>query len=165
MKIKVLSVIIGFTLFLTSCSSTKIDYDKSIDFSQYHTFAFFKKGLNHLKVPLKKKRFIVRTISEAMLQKGFTKSSHPDLIVNIFTKLHDRIDVYPGYYHPYHPFRRYRRARIEKTKEGTFYIDIVDVKQKKVIWSGSRYINLRGNDYKKFKTAIYKLLENFPPEK
>ena len=160
MKIKFLSVILLSSVLFTSCSSTKIDYDKSVNFNQYHTFAFFKKGLDHLKIPLKKKRFIVRTISEALLQKGFTKSSHPDLIVNVFTKLHDRIDVYPGYFYPFD-----HRSRIEKTKEGTFYIDIVDLKQKKVIWSGSRYINLRGNDYKKFKIAIYKLLENFPPQK
>ena len=160
MKIKILPFLLISFLLLTSCSSTKINYDKSVNFNQYHTFAFFKKGLDHLKIPIKKKRFIVRTLSEALLQKGFTKSSHPDLIVNVYTKLHDRIDVYPGYYSPYH-----RHARIEKTKEGTFYIDIVDLKLKKIVWSGSRYINLRGNDYKKFKIAIYKLLENFPPQK
>ncbi len=158
MKIKYLPVILVTFLLLTACSSTKINYDKSVDFNSYRTFAFYKKGLDHLKIPLKKKRFIIRTISEALLQKGFTKSSHPDFIVNIFTELHDRIDVYP--YFPYH-----RYARVKKTKEGTFYIDIVDLKKKKVVWSGSRYINLEGNDYKKFKTAIYKLLENFPPKK
>lgn len=157
MKIKLLSGFFLALILLTSCSSNKINYDKSVDFNQYRTFAFYKKGLDHLKIPLKKKRFIVRTISEAMLQKGFSKSSHPDLVINIFTKLHERIDIYPM------PYRR--RARIEKTKEGTFYIDIVDLKKKKIVWSGKRYINLKGNDYKKFKRAIYKLLENFPPQK
>lgn len=160
MKIKLLAGIFITFLLLTSCSSNKINYDKSVDFSQYKTFAFFKKGLDHLKIPIKKKRFVVKTISEALLQKGFTKSSHPDLIVNIYTKLHERVDVYPYYYSPYH-----RHVRVEKSKEGRLYIDIVDLKQKKVIWSGSRYINLKGNDYKKFEIAIYKLLENFPPQK
>ncbi len=148
------------TGFLSACSSTKIDYDKTIDFSRYHTFAFYKKGLDHLRLPAKKKRFVVKTISEALLDKGFTKYSHPDLIVNIFTDLHDRIDVYPRYYSPF-----YSRAFVEKSKEGTLFIDIVDLKQKKVIWSGSRYINLSGNDYKQLKKAIYKLLEHFPPKK
>ena len=160
MKIKLLSGILLTFLMLTSCSSSKINYDKSVDFSQYKTYAFFKKGLNHLKIPINKKRFVVRTISDALLNKGFTKSSHPDFIVNIYTKLHERIDVYPGYYSPYH-----RHVRVEKSKEGRIFIDIVDLRKKKVVWSGSRYINLRGNDYKKFKRAIYKLLENFPPKK
>ena len=161
MKFKLFMPAILFAFLLeTSCSSTKIKYDKSVDFSQYKTFAFFKKGLDHLKISAKKKRFVVRTISEALLQKGFTKSGRPDFIVNIYTDLHDRIDVYPHYYSPF-----YSRAYIEKSKEGTLFIDIVDLKQKKVIWSGSRYINLRGNDYKQFKRAIYKLLEKFPPKK
>jgi len=146
-------------ILLSACSANKIHYDKTVDFSQYHTFAFFKKGLDHLRLPGKKKRFVVKTISEALLQKGFTKSSHPDFIVNIFTDLHDRIDVYPNYYSPF-----YSRASIEKSKEGTLFIDIVDLQNKKVVWSGSRYINLSGNDYRELKRAIYKLLEAFPPK-
>jgi len=151
-------VLISF--LVTSCSSTKITYDKTVDFSQYKTFAFFKKGLDNLRIPVQKKRFVVKTISEALLQKGFTKSSHPDLIVNIFTDLHDRVDVYPRYYSPF-----YSRSYIEKSKEGTLFIDIVDMNKKKVVWSGSRYLNLSGNDYKALKRAIYKLLDKFPPEK
>jgi len=151
-------VLISF--LVTSCSSTKITYDKTVDFSQYKTFAFFKKGLDNLHIPAQKKRFVVKTISEALLQKGFTKSSHPDLIVNIFTDLHDRVDVYPRYYSPF-----YSRAYIEKSKEGTVFIDIVDLNKKKVVWSGSRYLNLSGNDYKALKRAVYKLLDKFPPEK
>jgi len=151
-------VLISF--LVTSCSSTKITYDKTVDFSQYKTFAFFKKGLDNLRIPAQKKRFVVKTISEALLQKGFTKSSHPDLIVNIFTDLHDRVDVYPRYYSPF-----YSRAYIEKSKEGTVFIDIVDLNKKKVVWSGSRYLNLSGNDYKALKRAVYKLLDKFPPEK
>ncbi len=157
---KIIGVNIIILLLFTSCSSTKITYDKSVDFSQYKTFAFYKKGLDALRIPAKKKKFVIKTISEALLQKGFTKSSHPDFIVNVFTDIHDRVDVYPGYYSPF-----YSRVRIEKSKEGTVYIDIVDLKNKKVIWSGSRYINFRQNDLRAIKKAIYKLLEKFPPQK
>ena len=155
-------LVAGFllTVFMTSCSTTKITYDKNVDFSQYKTYAFYKKGLDALRIPPKKKKIVLRAISEVLLDKGFTKSSHPDFIVNIFTDIHDRIDVYPGYYSPY-----YRRDRIEKSKEGTVFIDIVDLKTKKVVWSGSKYINYRHNDLKAIKKAVYKLLENFPPKK
>ncbi len=161
MKVKfgILSLFV-FVLFLTGCSSTKIAYDHSIDFKQYKTYAFYKKGLEKLRVPPKKKKFIVHTISEVLLNKGFSRSSHPDLVINVFTNLHDRVDVYPRYYSPY-----YTQADVIKSKEGTLFIDIIDMKHKKVVWSGSQYLNLSGNDYRQFKNAIRTLLKNFPPEK
>ena len=158
--LKLLAVGFLLTAFITSCSTTKITYDKNVDFSRYKTYAFYKKGLDALRIPPKKKKIVLRAISEVLLDKGFTKSSHPDFIVNIFTDIHDRIDVYPGYYSPF-----YRRQYIEKSKEGTVFIDIVDLKTKKVVWSGSQYINYRHNDLKAIKKAVYKLLENFPPKK
>jgi len=152
---------IGFllTALITSCSTTKISYDKSVDFSQYKTYAFYKKGIEALRIPPKKKKMVLRAISEVLLDKGFSKSSHPDFIVNIFTDIHDRIDVYPGYYSPF-----YRREYIKKSKEGTVFVDIVDLKTKKVIWSGNQYINFRNNDIKAIKKAVYKLLAKFPPK-
>jgi len=157
MKKSILFTGLIFLSFLYSCSSVKINYDKSTDFSQYHSFAFFKKGLDHLTIPAKKKRFVVKTISEILEQKGFEKSTHPDFIVNIFTDLYKRVDVYPGYY----PYRR----RVKKEIEGYLYIDIVDVKTKKVVWTGKTFISLQGNDYRKIRKAIERLLAKFPPQK
>ncbi len=156
-KIFLLSLGVLLMASISSCSSTKIDYDKNTDFSQYKTFAFFKKGIVNLNVPASKKKFILKAISQALLNKGFTKSSHPDFIVNVFTDLHKRIDVYPGYF----PYRRH----ISKSIEGDFYMDIVDIKTKKVVWTGKTYLDLSGNDYKAFRRAIAKLLAKFPPEK
>ncbi len=143
-------------LLLNSCSSIKITYDKNVDFTGYHTFAFFKKGLDHLNLPASKKRYVVKTVSEILESKGFEKSTRPDFVVNIFTDLYKRIDVYPGYY-PYH-------RRVSKSIEGKLYIDIVDVKTKKVVWTGETYLNLQGNDYNKIRKAIVKLLGKFPSD-
>jgi len=153
-----LSIFLLILSLIISCSSTKITYDKHTDFSQYKTYAFYKKGIKALKLPGKNKKKLLRAVSEVLLEKGFTKSSHPDFIVNIFTDIHKRIDVYEGYHSPF-----YRRKYIEKSKEGTVYIDIVDVRQKKVVWSGSHYINYKTNDLGVIKKAVYKLLEKFPP--
>jgi hypothetical protein len=152
------TIILVSFLFITlySCSSVKINYDKNIDFSTYHTFAFFKKGLDNLKLPAQKKRLVVKVISQTLEQKGFRKSTSPDFVVNIFTDLYKRIDVYPGYYAPWH-------RRVYKSIEGKMYIDIVDVKTKRVVWTGETFINLQGNDNRKIKKAIEKLLEKFPP--
>ncbi len=152
---------LGFSIVLLvslySCSSTKIDYEKNTDFTQYKTFAFFKKGIDHLNAPKDKKKYILKSISKELLNKGFTKSSHPDFIVNVFTDLHQRVDVYPGYF--------YHRRQIYKSIEGDFYIDIVDVKTKKIIWTGKTFLDLSGNDYRAFSRAIGKLLAKFPPQK
>ena len=158
--LKLLAIGFLLTAVITSCSSTKITYDKNIDFSQYKTFAFYKKGIDALPMPGAKKKIILKAIAKALQEKGFTKSAQPDLIVNVFTDIHKRIDVYPGYYTPF-----YRRMYVEKSKEGTVYIDIVDMKRKKVVWSGSRYVNYKSNDAKAITRAIYKLLEKFPPKK
>ena len=156
MKTKLYLLLVVSIIFFSSCSSTKIDYDKNTDFSQYKTFAFFKKGIDHLNAPVSKKKFILKAISDELLSKGFTKSSHPDFIINVFNDLHKRIDVYPGYF-PYH-------RRVYKSIEGNFYMDIVDVKTKRVVWTGKTYLDLSGNDYKAFQRAIQKLLAKFPPQ-
>ncbi len=155
-----LSLIVFLVVSISSCSSTKISYDKNIDFSQYQTFAFFKKGIRALKIPKDKKRFVLRTISDELLHKNLSKSSRPDLIVNVFTDLHDRIDVYPVRFSPWH-----RRIYKEKSVEGRLYIDIVDARSKKIVWQGNTYIDLDGNDFQTFKRAIDKLLRKFPPRK
>jgi len=154
-----LTFIIFMFNMLSSCSSTRITYDKNVDFTQYKTFAFYKKGIDALQIPANQKRSILKAITEVMEQKGFRKSAHPDILINVFTDIHKRIDVYPGYYTPY-----YRRSYVEKSKEGTVYIDIVDMKLKKPVWTASRYINYYNNDLKVIKKAVYKLLENFPPK-
>ncbi len=156
---KVILLSLGFVILnmVVSCSSVKIQYDKTTDFSQYRSFAFFKKGLDNLNLPASKKQLVVETISEILEAKGYKRSKHPDFVVNIFTDLYKRVDVYPGYY-PYH-------RRVYKTIEGKLYIDIVDVKTKKVVWTGETHINLQGNDSRKIQRAIEKLLSKFPPQK
>jgi hypothetical protein len=145
---------------LSACSANHIDYDKQVDFKQYKTFAYYKKGIDALKIPADKKKFVLKTVTSVLKQKGFSKSARPDFIVNVFTSLSDRVDVYPGYYAPWGV-----KTYAQTSKEGTLYIDIVDIKAKRVVWSGSRYIDLHGNDYRTFRKAITKLLNDFPPNK
>jgi len=152
------SLLVILIISLSSCSANRIEYDKNVDFKQYKTFAFYKKGIKALKIPASKKKFVLKTVSSVLQEKGFSKSSHPDFIVNVFTNLQDRVDVYPEYFSPWS-----RTYYTNNSKDGTIYIDIVDVKAKKIIWSGNRYINLDGNDLRSFRKAIAKLLHDFPP--
>jgi len=145
MKIlKLLSLISIF--LLASCSSVKVssDYDSQTDFSQYKTFAFYKKGLDKVAVSDLDKKRILKAIESELLAKGLTKSSSPDVLVNIFTKARERVDVYRDYY-PSWGYRHWNyygshygnsNTRISKYTEGTLFVDLIDAQKKELAWQG-----------------------------
>ena len=84
------------TIFITSCSSVRVtaDYDKNAKFETYKTFAFFKTGIDRAEISDLDKRRILRAIEAELLNKGFTKSEDPDVLISLFTKANQRVDVY-----------------------------------------------------------------------
>ena len=65
------------TLFsFTSCNSVRVaaDYDRSVTFETYQSFAFFKEGIDKVEISDLDKRRILRAIESEMLAKGFVKS-------------------------------------------------------------------------------------------
>ena len=88
--------ILLFAILLSSCSTVRVaaDYDKEANFDQYKTFAFFKPGIDKAEISDIDKRRILRAIEAELLAKGMTKSENPDVLVSIFTKSNQRVDVY-----------------------------------------------------------------------
>ena len=86
MKNKI-TYLLAFVLFLTSCQSVRVavDYDKSAQFKSFKTFGFLKEGIDRAKINDLDKRRILRSIETVLIEKGFTMSETPDLIVNFFT--------------------------------------------------------------------------------
>ena len=99
-SLKITSVLVLFVLVLASCSTVKVatDYDKDVNFTQYQSFAFFKPGIDKAEISDLDKKRILRAIESEMLQKGFTKSDDPDLLVSIFTKTKENINIYNNNY-------------------------------------------------------------------
>ena len=97
--IKSLNILIVL-FFLTSCSSVRVsaDYDKNTNFGTYKTFAFFKNGIDKAEINDIDKKRILRAIEAQLLAKGLTKSENPDLLVSIFTKSNQRVDVYNNFW-------------------------------------------------------------------
>ena len=95
MKTKTLSFVIAI-FFLTSCQSVRViaDYDKVAPFETYKTFGFHKEGVDRVEISDLDKRRVLRAIETALLEKGFTKSDNPDLLVNFFTKEKQQINIY-----------------------------------------------------------------------
>ena len=93
--IKILPLL-ALLIVVSSCSSVRVaaDYDKEAKFDDYKTFAFFKTGIDKAEISDLDKRRILRAIEAELLAKGFTKSEKPDVLISLFTKSQQRVDVY-----------------------------------------------------------------------
>ena len=166
-------------IIITSCSSVRVaaDYDKEADFKSYKTFAFFKTGIDKAEISDLDKRRILRAIEAELLAKGFTKSDNPDMLVSIFTKSQQRVDVYNntwgwGSYGPgwggYGPgWGYYNQPVVSTQSEGTLFIDLIDMEKKELVWQGmgtgfiSQKMDKKEEQIKEF---VMKILEKYPPE-
>ena len=163
-------------LFLVaSCSSIKVsaDYDTKADFSKYKTFAFYKKGIDKVEISDLDKRRILTAVESEMLAMGFTKSDEPDLLINIFTKTVQKVEVYnDNYYYGWYPWYYGPNfgTRVSKYTEGTLFIDLIDANKKELAWQGigSGALNTTGNVDKKeekIKEYVKEIMAQYPPGK
>ena len=160
---------------LTSCSSVKVvsDYDTKVDFSTYKTFAFYKKGIDKASVSDLDKKRIMRAIENELIEKGFTKSENPDLLISIFTKSREQINVTDnnlGYgfgcgYNPW--FFGSTNLNINQYTEGTLFIDFIDKNKNELIWQGigSGAMKLSNIDKKeeRINEFVNKIILAYPP--
>ncbi|MGB0892531.1 MAG: DUF4136 domain-containing protein [Flavobacteriaceae bacterium] len=168
---KVLSLLV-FILIFISCSSVRVitDYDTQTDFEEYKTFAFYKKGIDKAPISDLDKKRIMRAIEAEMLAKGFRKSNNPDLLVSIFTKSREKINVtdnrFGTYWYPW--YYGVNQVRVTQRTEGTLFIDFIDKKKKELIWQGIGTGALRMQNVKKkeerVKEFVKEVLEKYPPK-
>ncbi len=162
-------------LFLVaSCSSVKVtsDYDSTTDFTKYKTFAFYKKGIDKVDISDLDKRRILKAVESEMLALGFSKSENPDLLVNIFTKSRQKVDIYNNnMYYGWHPWYYGPNfgTHISMHTEGTLFIDLIDANKKELAWQGigSGALNTSGNVNKKeerIKDFVAQIMAKYPPE-
>ena len=176
---KTVKLIPVFLLFvLASCSSVRVnsDYDKNVDFSQFKTYAYQKSGIDKVEISDLDKKRILKSIDEQMSLKGFTKSETPDLLVNIFTKERQQVDVNRfntgfgyGYGFGWNPFfYGSTSTNVNSYSEGTLFIDLIDAKKKELIWQGEGEGTLTKDTNKKdevIKEFVTKILAQYPPVK
>ncbi|MBD0726114.1 hypothetical protein B6A10_13115 [Flavobacterium sp. L1I52] len=164
-----------FLFLLSACSSIRVnsDYDSHVDFSQYKTYAFHKKGIDRVQISELDKKRILHAIDNALMQKGMSKSENPDLLVNIFTKEREQIDVNQfnmgwgyGWGWGWNPFLWGGNTYVSSSTQGTLYIDLIDAKKKELIWQGEGIGTLTENRKEKEKQInefVSKILAQFPP--
>ncbi len=168
--------VILVAILISSCSSVKVvsDYDKDVNFSAYQSFAFYKTGIDKAEISDLDKKRILRAIESQMLGKGFTKSENPDLLVSIFTKSREKVNVYNGPYgygwgwQPYYwgGFWGGYGPTVTTSTEGMLYIDLIDAEKKELVWQGvgRGYLTLnREKKEERIKEFVDKIMATYPP--
>ena len=176
-KLKLLPAIL-LLMVVSSCTSVRVasDYDKNANFNDYKTFAFFKTGIDKAEISDLDKRRILRAIEAELLAKGFTKSENPDMLVSLFTKSREKVNIYNNGWGPYgygwgwSPWYwggyGYGGTSVSTSTEGVLYIDLIDAKKKELVWQGMGTGYLSKNMEKKeerINEFVSKIMEKYPP--
>ncbi len=168
-------------LALTSCSTVRVvsDYDKDANFNNYNSFAFFKPGIDKAQISDLDKKRILRAIEANLIAKGMNKNATPDLLVSIFTKESQRVDVYqnnfgwggrwgggwgwgPGW------GAGFNNNTVARSTEGSLFIDLIDAKTNELVWQGVGRSSLyTGSDIEKreerIRLIVSEILAKYPP--
>lgn len=165
-----------FVLTLASCSSVQVatDYDREANFNNYHSYAFYKPGIDKAEISDLDKRRILRAIDAELSQKGMVKSENPDLLISFFTKERQRVNVYNNhfghhwYWNPYW-FGGHHGSTVSTDTEGTLFIDVIDAKTNNLIWQGMGKGNIQTQNIDKKEARINEIvseiLKKYPPER
>lgn len=142
-------------LLIASCASKpdiKSDYDRSVDFSQYKTYAFFNPmGIENPNYSSIYGSIFREAISREMESRGYVKSDNPDLLINVSGRLQEKTRVtttsdpymagsYYGYrrgaYGAWGGYGYGTQTNVSQYTEGTVNVDMVDRVQKRMVWEG-----------------------------
>lgn len=176
MKSLKLMIPLVLVLIITGCSSLKIssDYDRKANFRDYRTFNFTKE-VDRINLSGLNRDRLKDDIAAQMESRGYRMASSPDLLVNVFIKGKTRMSATAttfgspwgwGYYHGWGwggPSSTY--VDVNKYVEGTMFIDVIDVQQKRMIWEGiaEGMMDPRTKTTEKdLNKVVNKIFENFP---
>lgn len=177
MKIFALPIVV--LLFLSSCVSVRVlsDYDKEANFNGYKTYAFYKTGIDKAHISDLDKKRILKAIDAEMSSRGMTKSQDPDILVSIFTKEREQVDVYNNYWGGrygwgwspwYWGGPGYYGNSVSTRTQGSLYIDLIDSKSKELVWQG-KGIGTIGNTKniekkeERIREFVTEILNQYPP--
>lgn len=174
---KVLRILPALLLvvLVSSCTSVRVvtDYDRNANFGKYNNFAFYKPGIDKAKISDLDKKRILRAIDSELRLKGMNKSENADLLVSIFTKERERVDVYNnnfGWGWGWNPwwYGGYYGNSVSRSTEGSLYIDFIDAKTNELVWQGIGRARLitSGNIEKKeerIRQIVQEIIAKYPP--
>ncbi|WP_298503655.1 DUF4136 domain-containing protein [uncultured Maribacter sp.] len=179
-KIQILALPLLMVVLLSACTSVRVlsDYDKDANFNTYKTYAFYKTGIDKAQISDLDKKRILRAIDAQMVTRGFTKSNSPDILVSIFTKEKEQVDIYNNYWgggfgwgwNPYFWGPGWNNGTQVSTRtQGSLYIDLIDAKSKELVWQG-KGVGTLGNSKsiekkeERIQQFVSEILKAYPPQ-
>lgn len=185
-KMKIFTIPLLVVFFLSSCTSVRVlsDYDKAANFNEFKSYAFYKTGIDKAQISDLDKKRILRAIENEMATRGFVKSDTPDILVSIFTKESEQVDIYnnnfgwgggfgwgwsPYYMGGFGPGWGWGGGNAVSTRtEGSLYIDLIDAKNKELVWQGKGVGTLGNTKNIEKKEAriqefVSEILQQYPP--
>jgi hypothetical protein len=163
-----------------ACSTLRVstDYDPKADFGRYRTYAWLAEeptptGSPRLDSPLLHDR--IRTaIDRALEAKGYARTENPDFLVRFDLSSERKLDIdtyNAGFYRGYGYWMSLPQTEVREYEEGSLIIDVMDQKEKKVVWRGIGQRRLRGEGapsdpaelQKRADEVAASVLKDFPP--
>lgn len=167
-----------FVMCVTSVSFAQItsDFDKSIDFSKYKTYAFagWQKDSDKKLNDFDKKRILDALKNELELRGLTFVTENPDATISIFVMVVKKTNTTAytdyvgglGYYGWGTGFGSTRTTYSHYDyQEGTLVVDMFDESSKNLVWQGTLQTEVQENPEKREKTIpkkIRKLMRKFP---
>ena len=155
-KIVLSSLII---VLITACAAPGPKISSSIDpdtnFASIKTFGFMPElgtdRPNGIRTPLS--NMLINAVTRELQARGMRQAESPDVLVNFFVNVDQKLDVYrvpttTGFYG--YRYGRYRswggyETRVREYNQGTLSIDLVDPKRKMLVWEGVAQGRLRSD--------------------
>ena len=115
----------------------------------------------------------MRAIENELNKKGLVKSTNPDILVSIFTKSREKVNVTDnnfgyGFGWGYNPwFFGSTNLNINQYTEGTLFIDFIDKNKNELVWQGigSGAMKMTNIDKKeeRINEFVNKIILAYPP--
>ena len=173
-------------LTMSACSSglvVRSEMDPTADFSSYQSYNFFQpmgieSGYNS---PIFGEHYR-EAISNEMNRRQYTVSDNPDLLINVTIRGDDKVRI-RSYTRPYMTGAYYTMpggayagsalgvgistgSRATKTTEASVFIDLVDVRQRRVVWQGVAVVDVTDKVAQRLRDAIFtsvnKVMAEYP---
>lgn len=172
----IIRFLISLILFFNfSCSTidVAVDYDNNNNFSTYKSYKWLKqKKSNDSKSiyqnNLNQRRFTL-AIDNELKQKGFQKTEDKTFEFSVVYHLRfdKKLDV-TGYGYKYYPSTGYAKRYIQTRvyQKGSIILDIIDKKEKILVWRGvaEGVLSETDNPEETINRAIKVILRDFPPQ-
>jgi len=179
MKTKLIKAagLLAVAALATGCASggnLRSDYDDTADFSEYKTYNFFQEVMpKNGQYQSLFSQYMVTAITQEMEARGYTKSDNPDLLVNFNANLEEKTKIrttpsmggYYGYrggfYDPWMGYGYGTETHVSQYTQGTFNIDLVDARKKKLVWEAVGIGRVTEKDLQNLEQGVREGVPNF----